>query len=166
MNNQNKIRTASNSPSQYTGGITIKSAQELEAMSKAGAVVGATLTLLKKSVTPGMTTKDLDNIAIGEITRLGAKPAFLGYQGFPASICTSVNEEIVHGIPGNRKLKEGDIVKVDCGATVDGFIGDAAVSIPVGDVSKEASDLMDATRESLNIGIQAAIPGNRIGDIG
>ena len=166
MNNQNRIRTASNSPSQYTGGITIKSAQELEAMSKAGAVVGATLTLLKKSVTPGMTTKDLDNIAIGEITRLGAKPAFLGYQGFPASICTSVNEEIVHGIPGNRKLKEGDIVKVDCGATVDGFIGDAAVSIPVGEVSKEASDLMDATRESLNIGIQAAIPGNRIGDIG
>lgn len=166
MNNQNKIRTASNSPSQYTGGITIKSTAELNAMAKAGAVVGATLTLLKKSVQPGMTTKELDDMANKEIIKLGATPSFKGYQGFPASICASVNEEIVHGIPGKRLLNEGDIVKVDVGATVDGFIGDAAVSIPVGKVSEEATRLMDATRKSLEMGIQAAIPGNRIGDIG
>ncbi|MFQ6027948.1 MAG: type I methionyl aminopeptidase [Dehalococcoidia bacterium] len=166
MNNNRKIETASNSASPYSGGITIKSSQELEAMRRAGAIVGATLTLLKRSVEPGMTTKDLDNIAYKEITRHGAKPTFKGYRGFPASICASVNEEIVHGIPGKRVLKEGDIIKMDVGATIDGFIGDAAVSVAVGEVSQEAIDLMEATRLSLEEGIKAARPGNRIGDIG
>ncbi|MEC9309824.1 MAG: type I methionyl aminopeptidase [Chloroflexota bacterium] len=166
MNNPGKIRTASNSPSQYSGGITIKSPQELEAMARAGAVVGSTLTLLKQSVEPGMTTKDLDQIAYKNITGSGAKPTFMGYQGFPASICASVNEEIVHGIPGKRILQEGDIIKVDVGATIDGFIGDAAVSIAVGKVTEEAIKLMETTAESLDIGIKAAQPGNRIGDIG
>ena len=100
-------------------------------MRRAGAVVGAVIDLLKASVEPGMTTKDLDKIAFKEITRQGAKPTFKGYRGFPASICTSVNEEIVHGIPGKRVLLEGDIVKIDVGATLEGMIGDAAVSLAV-----------------------------------
>ena len=166
MNRKPKVETASNSASQYSGGITIKSAQELDAMRHAGSIVGATLTLLKRTVEPGITTRELDNIAYKEITSHGAKPTFKGYRGFPGSICASVNEEIVHGIPGKRVLKEGDIFKVDVGATIDGFIGDAAVSIPVGEVSQEAIDLMDATRLSLEEGIKAAQPGNRIGDIG
>ena len=166
MNRQRKNQTASNSPSTYKGGITIKSPEELEAMAKAGAIVGSALTLLKRSVEPGITTRELDNIAYKEILRCGAKPAFKGYQGFPGTICASVNEEIVHGIPGKRVLQEGDVIKMDCGATLDGFIGDAAVSVAVGVISQEAIDLMDATRTSLELGIQAAQPGNRIGDIG
>ena len=135
-------------------------------MRRAGAVVGAVIDLLKAAVAPGMTTKDLDKIAYKEITRQGAIPTFKGYRGFPASICTSVNEEIVHGIPGKRVLREGDIVKVDVGATIEGLIGDAAVSIAVGQVTPEAAALMDHTRLSLEAGINAAQPGGRIGDIG
>jgi methionyl aminopeptidase len=135
-------------------------------MARAGAIVGSALTLLKRSVEPGMTTRDLDNIAYKEITRCGAKPTFKGYRGFPATICASVNEEIVHGIPGKRILREGDIIKMDVGATIDGFIGDAAVSVAVGEVSQAATDLMETTRVSLEEGIKAAQPGNRIGDIG
>ena len=161
---QNK--TASNSPSPYNGGITIKSNKELQYMELAGSIVGSALTLLKKSVEPGITTKELDTIAYKEITKLGAKPTFKGYRGFPASICASVNEEIVHGIPGKRVLKDGDIIKMDVGATINGFIGDAAVSVAVGKVSLNAKKLMDATEESLKKGINAAQPGNRIGDIG
>ena len=166
MNRKPRIETASNSPSTYTGGITIKSSQELDAMRRAGAIVGDTLTLLKRSVEPGITTRELDNTAYKNITGHGAKPAFKGYRGFPGSICASVNEEIVHGIPGRRVLKEGDIIKMDVGATIDGFIGDAAVSVAVGQVSQEAIDLMEATRLSLEEGIKAAQPGKRIGDIG
>ena len=135
-------------------------------MRRAGSIVGATLALLRASVEPGLTTKDLDDIAYKEIVRHGGKPTFKGYRGFPASICASVNEEIVHGIPGKRVLKEGDIIKMDVGATIDGFIGDAAISVAVGEVAIEAIELMDATRLSLEEGIKAAIPGNRIGDIG
>ena len=135
-------------------------------MRRAGAIVGSVITLLKRSVEPGMTTKELDRIAYKEITRLGGKPTFKGYRGFPASICTSVNEEIVHGIPGKRVLREGDIIKMDVGATLDGLIGDAAVSVAVGQVSQEATDLMEATRQSLEEGIKASQAGNRIGDIG
>jgi len=160
-----KIETASNSASPYTGGITIKSSQELAAMRRAGAVVGAVLRVLKRAVEPGITTRELDRIAYQEIIRHGAEPTFKGYRGFPASICTSVNEEIVHGIPGKRVLKEGDILKLDVGATVDGFIGDAAMSVGVGKVRQEAKDLIEATRLSLMEGIKAAQPGNRIGDI-
>ena len=166
MKQDNKKETASNSASTYSGGITIKSPKELDAMRSAGAVVGAVLALLKRSVEPGMTTKDLDNIAYKEITRNGAKPTFKGYRGFPASICTSINEEIVHGIPSKRVLKEGDIIKLDVGATLDGMIGDAAISLPVGQITPEAVALMDATRQSLEEGIRASQVGNRIGDIG
>ena len=135
-------------------------------MRRAGKIVGNVIDLLKAAVAPGMTTKDLDKIAYEEITRQKAKPTFMGYHGFPASICTSVNEEIVHGIPGKRILQEGDIVKVDVGATIEGFIGDAAVSLPVGEVTPEAITLMDDTRLSLEEGIRAAQPGSRVGDIG
>lgn len=159
-------KTASNSPSSYTGGVTIKSRRELEAMERAGAIVGDTLTLLKKSVVPGITTGELNRIADHNIRSLGAVPTFLGYQGFPAAICASVNEEIVHGIPGKRVLKEGDIIKMDVGATIDGFIGDAAISVAVGQVSSAAQQLMDDTEASLYAGIAAAMPGQRVGDIG
>ncbi len=135
-------------------------------MRRAGAIVGSVITLLKRSVEPGISTKELDRIAYKEITRLGGKPTFKGYRGFPASICTSVNEEIVHGIPGKRVLREGDIIKMDVGATLDGLIGDAAVSVAVGQVSQEAADLIEATRQSLEEGIKASQAGNRIGDIG
>ena len=166
MNSGQKPKTASNSPSTYSGGITVKSPQELDSMRRAGKIVGNVIDLLKAAVAPGMTTKDLDEIAYKEITRQKAKPTFMGYHGFPASICTSVNEEIVHGIPGKRILQEGDIVKVDVGATIEGFIGDAAVSLPVGEVTPEAITLMEDTRISLEEGIRAAQPGGRVGDIG
>ena len=166
VNNQPKLKTASNSPSSYSGGITIKSRRELEAMGRAGAIVGATLTLLKRSVEPGITTGELNRIAEKNIRSMGAVPAFLGYQGFPGTICASVNEEIVHGIPGKRVLKEGDIIKMDVGAVIDGFIGDAAISVGVGEVDPAAQRLMDDTEASLYAGIAAAQPGNRLGDIG
>lgn len=166
MTRDQKIETASNSASSYTGGITIKSPQELEMMRQAGAIVGSVLDLLKRSVEPGINTKDLDQIAYREITRHGATPTFKGYRGFPSSICTSINEQIVHGIPSKRVLKEGDIIKLDVGATLGGLIGDAAISLAVGEVDQEAVDLMDATRQSLEEGIKASLPGNRIGDLG
>jgi methionyl aminopeptidase len=134
-------------------------------MRRAGAVVAAVIEALRGAVEPGITTRELDQVACREILRHGAKPTFKGYRGFPAAICTSVNEEIVHGIPGKRVLNEGDIVKLDVGATIDGFIGDAAVSLPVGRVSQTSLDLMDVTRKSLEAGIKAAQAGSRIGDI-
>lgn len=166
VGNSSKRKTASNSPSAYTGGVTIKSRREMEAMEKAGGIVGATLALLRESVAPGITTGELNRIAEKNIRSMGAVPAFLGYQGFPGTICASVNEEIVHGIPGKRVLKEGDIIKMDVGAIIDGFIGDAAISVAVGEISEEAQQLMDDTRASLYAGIAAAQPGNRVGDIG
>ena len=135
-------------------------------MRKAGEIVGETLDLLKASVEPGMTTRDLDRIAFKEITRRGATPTFKGYRGFPATICASVNEEIVHGIPSKRVIKEGDIVKVDVGATFEGLIGDAAVTIAVGKVDETLLALMEDTRLGLEAGIKAAVPGARVGDIG
>ena len=166
MNRKRKIETASTAPSQYSGGITIKSPQELALMRQAGEIVGETLNLLKRSVEPGMTTRDLDRIAFKEITRRGAVPTFKGYRGFPATICASVNEEIVHGIPSKRVIKEGDIIKVDVGATYKGLIGDAAVTIPVGQIAAPLLELMQDTRQGLEAGIRAAVPGARIGDIG
>lgn len=165
MKRDRKIETASNSASPYKGGITIKSAQELAAMRQAGAVVASVIELLRRSVEPGITTRELDHLANKEILRHGAKPTFKNYRGFPATICTSVNEEIVHGIPGKRVLNEGDIIKLDVGATAEGFIGDAAVSLPVGKVSPEAMALLEATRLSLEAGIKAAQAGRRIGDV-
>ena len=135
-------------------------------MRRAGAVVGAVIDLLKASIEPGITTRELDRIAFREIRRHGATPTFKGYRGFPASICASVNDEIVHGIPGRRVLRDGDVLKVDVGATLDGLIGDAAVSLPVGEVPLEVLALMEDTRLGLEAGIEAAVPGARVGDIG
>ena len=166
MNRKRKKETASTSPSTYSGGITIKSPQELDLMRRAGEIVGETINLLKASIEPGMTTRDLDRIAFKEITRRGASPTFKGYRGFPATICASINEEIVHGIPSKRVIREGDIVKVDVGATYEGLIGDAAVTLSVGGVDDSLQQLMEDTRLGLEEGIKAAVPGARVGDIG
>lgn len=150
---------------QYTGGITLKSPGELLAMKEAGRVVAATIDTLVHSVEPGMKTRRLDAIASREIRRLGASPAFKGYRGFPATICVSLNHEIVHGIPGDRLIREGDIVSIDVGAIVDGYYADAAVTVAVGTVLPEAQQLIETTRQSLEKGVQQAVAGNRVGDI-
>lgn len=162
----NIIETASNSPSPYSAGITIKSLAEIGAMRRAGGVVACAIYALREAVEPGIKTKDLDRVADREIRKLGAKPAFKGYRGFPASVCVSVNHEIVHGIPGDTVLNEGDLVKVDVGAIVDGFIGDAAVTIGVGEITEKAKALMWATEMALHEGIKASVDGARVGDIG
>ena len=145
---------------------SIKSPREIEAMRQAGQVVARMIAAITRAVEPGMTTQDLDDVAVQELQKHDAKPAFLGYMGFPATICTSVNEEIVHGIPSKRVLKEGDLVKCDVGAIVDGMHGDAAVTLPVGEVSDEALRLIEATRESLNQAIAQVRSGARLGDLG
>lgn len=134
-------------------------------MREAGGVVAAAMDLLVSSIYPGMKTRELDAIASREIKRLGAKPSFKGYRGFPANICVSVNEELVHGIPGDRILREGDIVSLDLGAIVDGYHGDAAVTVGVGEVAPEADRLIEVTRLSLELAIKQAKVGNRVGDI-
>ena len=146
-------------------GMEIKTSRELEAMKRAGQVVAHTLKALEAAVEPGITTGDLDAVARNEIARHGAIPSFVGYRGFPAAVCVSINEQIVHGIPGNLKIREGDLVSVDVGAIVDGYHGDAAVTVGAGEINEESRRLIEATRESLVEGIAAAWPGARIGDI-
>ena len=146
-------------------GITVKSPREIDYMRQAGRVVARAIAALKEGIKPGMTTADLDDIASAEIERLGAKPSFKGYMGFPSTICVSINEEIVHGIPGDRVIKDGDMVSVDVGAVVEGFHGDSAVTMAVGEVSPEVAALIDVTREALDRGIGAARHGSRVGDI-
>ncbi|MBU6422765.1 MAG: type I methionyl aminopeptidase [Chloroflexi bacterium] len=135
-------------------------------MRRAGAVVAEMLARCSAAVRPGITTGELDAIGAAVIREHGATSSFLGYYGYPATICTSVNDEIVHGIPGRRKLHEGDIVGIDVGAIVDGWHADAAVTVPVGKVKPEAARLIRVTEEALRRGIAAARPGNRLGDIG
>jgi methionyl aminopeptidase len=146
--------------------ITIRSIEELARLEQASRVVLETLDVLEKAVCPGVTTEELDRIAAEEIRRRGARPAFLGYRGFPRTICTSVNDEVVHGIPAKRPLKEGDIVGIDCGAVVEGYYGDAARTVPVGRIDPARRRLMDATRDALTAGIAAAQAGGRVSDIG
>jgi methionyl aminopeptidase len=143
-----------------------KSRAELEKMHRACRIVVDTLESLAGAAQPGVATRELDKIARDLIEKAGAKPAFLGYRGFPATLCISVNDQVVHGIPGPRKLKEGDIVSLDLGAIVDGYYGDAARTVGVGKVSAEAQALMKATEESLHKGIEQCAPGKRVGDIG
>lgn len=145
--------------------IYIKSDSEIENMRKSGRIVAETLAKIEEVIKPGITTKELDRIAEDYILSCGARPSFKGYCGFPATICTSINEEVVHGIPKDRVLNEGDIVSVDCGAYYNGFHGDAARTFPVGKISSQMQKLIDVTRESFFIGIKYAIVGNRIGDI-
>ena len=136
-------------------------------MHQANAIVLRTLELLKRSLEPGMTTEQLDRIAVRELEREGAKPAFKGYRGFPASLCVSVNEEVVHGIPSRKRvLDNGDIVSLDFGAVVDGYFGDNAITVGVGEISKELQKLLDVTEQAMFKGIEASRPGNRVSDIG
>lgn len=143
----------------------LKSAQEITYMREAGRITALALQELGKAVRPGITTRELDQFAEDFIKRAGATPAFLGYRGFPASICTSVNSEVVHGIPSLRKLENGDIISIDLGAVYQGYFGDSAVTFPVGEISKEAERLLAVTKQALFQGIPQAIAGNRIGDI-
>lgn len=145
--------------------VEIKTPEQIRLMRTAGLVVGETLELLRSSVRPGMTTRELDAIAEDSIRSRGATPSFLGYHGFPGSICTSVNEEIVHGIPGDRVLAEGDLVSIDCGAIVNGWHGDSAITVALGEVSPEVKGLMAVTEESMWRGIAAARLGGRVTDI-
>src|SRR3990172_9298445 len=146
--------------------IILKSAQEIELIAKASRVVALTIAFLRGRVKPGVTTTDLDRLAEEFILREGARPAFKGYRGFPATLCTSVNEEVVHGIPSpKRRLKEGDIIGIDVGAIVEGYYGDAAVTLPVGRVSDEAARLMEVTEAALAAGLAQVKVGNRLSDI-
>jgi len=145
--------------------IIIKSDQEIAIMRQAGRIVATVLEMLKLGVRPGMKTKELDALAARELERLGAKPSFKGYRGFPANLCVSVNDEIVHGIPGERVLAEGDIVSLDLGAIFMGFQGDAAVTVGAGKISPQARQLMETAEGALKVGIAAACCGARLGDI-
>ena len=145
--------------------IIIKSDKEINLMRIAGRIVAETLLLVEKKVKPGITTAELDRIAEEFITKHGAIPSFKGLYGFPASLCISVNEQVVHGIPGGYVLKDGDIISVDCGANINGFHGDAARTFAVGNISEEASKLIKVTEESFFKGLEFAKVGNRLTDI-
>lgn len=146
--------------------IYLKTDEEIELMREANQLVGRTLAEVGKHVAPGVSTLQLDKIAEEFIRDHGAVPAFLGYGGFPNSICASVNEQVVHGIPSSSKiLNEGDIISVDCGTILNGYVGDSAYTFCVGEVDPKVKDLLKTTKESLYLGIQAAVEGKRIGDI-
>ncbi len=146
-------------------GITIKSASDIEKMDEAGRIVEETLNLLAKSAEIGMTTQDLDDLAAAYIKSRGAEASFLNYNGYPKSICTSVNEQVVHGIPGKYRLKDGDVLSLDVGAYKNGFHGDAARTVLIGNVPEEMQQLVRVTKECFFEGIRYAKPGNRISDI-
>jgi methionyl aminopeptidase len=146
--------------------IVCKSAAELERMRAANALVAEVLAELATMVAPGMTTRDLDQAAEKLVRDGGAEPAFKGYRGYPSTLCASVNDQVVHGIPSNRALHEGDIISLDMGVKLNGFFGDSAVTVPVGRVSEEASTLLRVTQESLEKGIAQVKLGGRVSDIG
>jgi methionyl aminopeptidase len=146
--------------------IEIKTPEQIALMRSAGLVVARTLELLRTSVAPGVTTLELDAIAEESIRSHGAVPSFLGYHGFPASICTSVNHEVVHGIPGDRVLVEGDQISIDCGAILAGWHGDAALTVGVGEIDPESAELSRVTEDALWAGLAQAVVGNRVADIG
>jgi methionyl aminopeptidase len=147
--------------------IVCRSAAELERMREAGRLVGEVLTELTAAVAPGVSTAELDEIAERRIRQAGATPAFKGYHGYPATICASINDEVIHGIPsGRRVLAAGDIISIDVGAALDGYYGDSAVTLPVGQVSEQAATLLRVTEESLYKAIEQARPGKRVSDIG
>jgi methionyl aminopeptidase len=148
--------------------VVIKSLQEIEIMKQAGRINALALEAVRNMIQPGITTADLDRAASDVLQKHGAKPAFKGYPGpypFPATITVSINEELVHGIPGKRRLKEGDIVSVDCGTILDGYVADSAFTVGVGRISQTAQDLLRVTEESLYRGISKMIAGNRVGDV-
>ncbi len=150
--------------------IVRKSKAEIEKMRLAGQVVGDVHKMLREVVRPGMTTRDLDRRAEALIRNAGATPTFKGYrvgpEVFPATLCISINEEIVHGVPSDRVIEDGDVVSVDCGATLNGYVGDSAATLTVGTTSRAIQDLVDRTQQSLYRAIAVSLPGNRVGDIG
>ena len=146
--------------------IRLKSEEEIALLRENALMVSKTLAEVGRHIEPGITTKELDVIAEKYIRSLGAEPGFLGYEGFPGTLCMSVNDVVVHGFPSGYKLKEGDIVSVDCGTIYRGYYGDSAYTFPVGKVSPRVQQLLDATKHSLDLGIEQAVAGNRTGDIG
>ncbi|MCX6828001.1 MAG: type I methionyl aminopeptidase [candidate division Zixibacteria bacterium] len=145
--------------------IIIKTDAQIETMRKAGSVVAETLRLVKNHIRPGITTAEIDRLAEDFILSRGAKPAFKGYHGFPASTCISIDDEVVHGIPGARVLMDGQIVSVDLGAIVGGYYGDSAATFPVGEISEEKRKLLEVTQRSLEAGIARVKAGNRLGEV-
>ena len=146
--------------------ITCRSAAELERLARVNALVAKVLSELMSATTPGVTTRDLDQLAERRLVEAGAAPAFKGYHGYPATICASVNEQVIHGIPNDRKLVEGDILSIDMGARLDGFYGDSAVTVPVGRISTEAERLLAVTKAALERAIGVVRAGARVHDIG
>jgi methionyl aminopeptidase len=146
--------------------ILIKTAEEIALLRASNLLVSRTLAEVGRAIRPGVSTLTLDKIAEAYLRDNGGIPGFLGYNGFPATLCTSVNDEVVHGIPSAKELNDGDILSVDCGVKLQGYYGDSAYTFAVGEPSEEYRSLMEQTRESLFRGIEAAIPGNRLGDIG
>jgi len=145
--------------------IIIKSLREIERLKRSNAIVSGVFQELKRVIEPGITTQELDQVTEKIILSKGAIPAFKGYRGFPASLCVSINEEVVHGIPGQRKVKEGDIVSLDVGVNLNGYFGDGAITLPVGVVDREAKRLLEVTERALYVGIKKAKAGNRLFDI-
>jgi len=145
--------------------IILKSDQEIVRMRRAGRIVAQAHEMVAEMVRPGISTEELDRAVADLIERAGAVSAFLGYHGFPANICTSVNEQVVHGIPGPYRLQEGDIISVDIGVTIDGYCGDSAWTYPVGSVSEDAERLLEVAAQSLDAGIAKAHPGGRLSDV-
>ena len=146
--------------------IVCRSQSEIEKLRRVNQLVGRILAELRQMVKPGVTTEQIDALAEQRVREAGAEPAFKGYHGYPATVCASVNEQVVHGIPSSRALIEGDVVTVDMGARLDGFFGDSAVTVPVGQVSEETAALLRVTEEALFHGIEAVKPGARVSDIG
>jgi methionyl aminopeptidase len=145
--------------------IIIRSSREIDQLKRSNLIVAEVLEKLRKTVAPGITTRELDQIAEEVILSRGAIPAFKGYRGYPRSLCVSINEEVVHGIPNQRRLKEGDIVSLDVGTNLNGYFGDAAISLPVGEVDPEGRRLLEVTEKALHMGIERAQSGNRLYDI-
>ena len=146
--------------------VTIKNEEEIELLRQSSLLVGKTLAEVARILKPGVSTAKLDGLAEEFILDNGAKPGFKGYGGFPSTLCISINEEVVHGIPGDRIIKSGDVVSIDCGTYMNGFYGDSAYTFAVGDVKKETLALLEATKQSLYKGIEQAVAGKRVGDIG
>ena len=145
--------------------IVLKSEDEIKKMAESCRIVAEVLEGIKKNITLGVSTKEIDEFAESFIITRGAQPAFKGYRGYPASVCTSINEQVVHGIPSSRKLKDGDIISLDIGVLYKGFYGDAAVTLPVGSVSNQARKLISVTEKALEAGMERAVAGNRLSDI-
>jgi methionyl aminopeptidase len=149
----------------YRGGIVIKTPDQIDAMAAAGSIQARCLHMLRSKCRPGVTTAELDEAAERFIASQGAEPSFLGYRGFPGSICASPNSMVVHGIPGDYELRRGDVISLDVGVTKDGWVADAAITVPIGEVSPEARQLLETTEAALHAGIEQARPGKHLGAI-